>query len=390
MNSGSLSDSSPDIRRKGTVISALAIRFSLFVSAAALVAGAIVFQNELRVASTYIRTEMARAKAEAKALVGDLHRDAGDIAAFFHISSSTPPRLSRTEWPADWAERAPPAEDVEPLGDELAVRAQFAAMIFDPDALDAGQTAVRNLRGGCILEDALTEAFGPARFVAQIPRAKANADVINRRSRADEAIRTAVKGPSLRRAPTALAYAPEEKPYRESPFVPALKAAAPASGAAVPARSTAIYDISAAKVYLPDGTELEAHSGLGVKRDDPRFAHVRMKGATPPHLYDLSMRESAFHGVAALRLTPAGGARAVHNRDGLLAHTYMLGANGQSNGCVSFKDYNKFLAAYQNGSIRKLLVVPGSGSGAARMATSDAAGSAAAAAPEPDRSVSNN
>jgi len=35
----------------------------------------------------------------------------------------------------------------------------------------------------------------------------------------------------------------------------------------------------------------------------------------------------------------------------------MLGPNGDSNGCVSFKDYNAFLRAYQNGQINKLAVV---------------------------------
>ena len=58
-------------------------------------------------------------------------------------------------------------------------------------------------------------------------------------------------------------------------------------------RSTAIYDIAAREVYLPDGTVLEAHSGLGAKKDDVRFAHVRMQGVTPPHIYDLTPRFTA-------------------------------------------------------------------------------------------------
>jgi hypothetical protein len=41
----------------------------------------------------------------------------------------------------------------------------------------------------------------------------------------------------------------------------------------------------------------------------------------------------------------------------MLAHTYMLGARGDSNGCVSFKDYARFLRAYQNGEINRLVVV---------------------------------
>ncbi len=72
-------------------------------------------------------------------------------------------------------------------------------------------------------------------------------------------------------------------------------------------RETAVYDISAHMVYLPDGTKLEAHSGLGSSLDDPHSANIRMRGVTPPHLYDLKPRESLFHGVAALRLNPVGG-----------------------------------------------------------------------------------
>ena len=122
-------------------------------------------------------------------------------------------------------------------------------------------------------------------------------------------------------------------------------------------RSTAVYDIAARKVYLPDGTVLEAHSGLGAKRDDVRYAHVRMQGVTPPHIYDLTPREALFHGVPALRLTPIGGQDKIFNRDGLLAHTYMLGAGGDSNGCISFKDYYAFLDAYRKGGIRRIAVV---------------------------------
>lgn len=120
---------------------------------------------------------------------------------------------------------------------------------------------------------------------------------------------------------------------------------------------TAIYDISARTVYMPNGSKLEAHSGLGDKLDDPRYVNVRMHGATPPHIYDLKPREALFHGVPALRLTPVGGEGAIFGRTGLLAHTYMLGPNGDSNGCVSFKDYSAFLKAYRNGEVKRLVVV---------------------------------
>ncbi|WP_369722817.1 tlde1 domain-containing protein [Bradyrhizobium sp. LLZ17] len=122
-------------------------------------------------------------------------------------------------------------------------------------------------------------------------------------------------------------------------------------------RSTAVYDITAKTVYLPDGTRLEAHSGLGSNLDDPRSSRVRMRGVTPPHIYDLKPREALFHGVPALRLMPIGGESAIYGRDGLLAHTFMLGPNGDSNGCVSFKDYYAFLDAYRNKGIRRLAVV---------------------------------
>lgn len=122
-------------------------------------------------------------------------------------------------------------------------------------------------------------------------------------------------------------------------------------------KETAVYVIGNKMVYLPDGTQLEAHSGLGSRMDDVRYAHVRMQGVTPPHIYTLKPREALFHGVPALRLTPIGGQDKIFNRDGLLAHTYMLGGTGQSNGCVSFKDYYAFLDAYKNKGIRKIAVI---------------------------------
>ncbi|PPD15811.1 MAG: hypothetical protein CTY30_08370, partial [Methylocystis sp.] len=122
-------------------------------------------------------------------------------------------------------------------------------------------------------------------------------------------------------------------------------------------RYTAVYDISSHTVYLPSGAKLEAHSGLREHLDDPRYVHLRMRGATPPHVYDLKPREALFHGVEALRLTPVGGEGAIFGRAGLLAHTYMLGPNGDSNGCVSFRDYQAFLRAYKNGEVRRLAVV---------------------------------
>jgi hypothetical protein len=117
----------------------------------------------------------------------------------------------------------------------------------------------------------------------------------------------------------------------------------------------AVYDISAHVVYLPDGTKLEAHSGLGSLRDDTRSVAERMRGVTPPATYALTPREASFHGVDALRLTPIDSS--VYGRAGLLAHSYMLGPDGDSNGCVSFRDYEAFLRAFRSGQINKLVVV---------------------------------
>jgi hypothetical protein len=119
---------------------------------------------------------------------------------------------------------------------------------------------------------------------------------------------------------------------------------------------TAIYDITARTVYLPSGRRLEAHSGFGDLMDNPRYVHVRMQGATPPNVYSLTLRERLFHGVRAVRLNPVDDSR-MYGRAGILAHPYMLGANGQSNGCVSLSDYPEFLKAFLRGEVTRLVVV---------------------------------
>jgi hypothetical protein len=119
---------------------------------------------------------------------------------------------------------------------------------------------------------------------------------------------------------------------------------------------TAVYDIAAHTVYLPNGERLEAHSGLGDKLDDPRYVRVKNRGPTPPNVYALALREQLFHGVEAIRLKPVDDGK-MFGRDGMLAHTYMLGPNGQSNGCVSFRNYSRFLHAFKRGEVDRLVVV---------------------------------
>ena len=119
---------------------------------------------------------------------------------------------------------------------------------------------------------------------------------------------------------------------------------------------TAIYDITARTVYLPSGRRLEAHSGYGGFMDSPRHVHMRMRGSTPPNVYNLALRERLFHGVRALRLNPVDGGR-MYGRAGILAHSYLLGPNGQSHGCVSFSNYSEFLSAFLKGEVTRIAVV---------------------------------
>jgi Tlde1 domain len=120
---------------------------------------------------------------------------------------------------------------------------------------------------------------------------------------------------------------------------------------------TAIYDIEARTVYLPNGERLEAHSGLGSMMDDPHYVSRKDRGPTPPNVYDLVLREGSFHGVQAIRLKPVNDDK-MFGRAGILAHPYMLGPSGQSFGCVSFKDYRQFLKAFESGKIDRLVVLP--------------------------------
>ncbi|MFZ1886011.1 MAG: DUF2778 domain-containing protein [Rhodoplanes sp.] len=149
---------------------------------------------------------------------------------------------------------------------------------------------------------------------------------------------------------------PPERPRDGSGFLPHVDS------------KTAVYDIAAHTVYMPDGTRLEAHSGRGRYRDDPDAVHKKNRGPTPPNVYDLKMREARFHGVRAIRLNPVPGST-MFGRDGMLAHTYMLGSRGQSQGCVSFKKYNKFLQAFLRGEVTRMVVVPRLGTEISQLAS---------------------
>lgn len=209
--------------------------------------------------------------------------------------------------------------------------------------------------------------FRPTIEVAQ---AAARAELIHAAAKPDEA-EPEVTGSIARRDPTPEPAKPAPVlPIAPSPAIPAPAApeiaerrAAPRLAYAdpksllTPDSHTAIYDIVAHTVYLPGGRRLEAHSGLGHFLDDPRAIAQKARGPTPPNVYRLTLREQLFHGVRAIRLNPENDGK-MFGRDGILAHTYMLGPSGQSFGCVSFRNYPEFLNAFLRGEIDRLVVVP--------------------------------
>jgi len=202
---------------------------------------------------------------------------------------------------------------------------------------------------------ATREAPTPAR--AQV-RAKALASVA---PPAEKGFLQRLFGSSEPQGESALAYAPvETDELRTWP------GAAPTRRSGAGER-TAIYDISRKIVIMPNGERLEAHSGLGDLMDEPQSMRMKNRGVTPPNVYTLRLRESLFHGVQAIRLVP------VHNnlmfgRDGILAHSYMLGPRGDSNGCVSFRDYDAFLKAFLRGDVTRLVVAENASSSLALLA----------------------
>ena len=85
-----------------------------------------------------------------------------------------------------------------------------------------------------------------------------------------------------------------------------------------------------------------------------------MHGATPPHVYDLDRRARRCS-TASRRCgcTPVGGAEAIPwTHRPVCTHSYLLGPRGDSNGCVSFKDYDAFLQRVsRSGKVKRMVVV---------------------------------
>ena len=207
--------------------------------------------------------------------------------------------------------------------------------------------------GGPVWPMALSDALRPTLRTFASP-AQLHADGMLRPNRADRETAPPVVG---KRTPETTTVASPSPPSDSRKSVRVADAVdEPISPPESDNRHTAIYDIAAHAVYLPNGERLEAHSGLGSSLDNPQSVGVKNRGPTPPHVYELALRKEPFHGVRAIRLIPVGEGK-MFGRDGLLAHSYMLGPNGQSNGCVSFSNYSAFLNAYLRGEVDRLVVV---------------------------------
>ena len=122
-------------------------------------------------------------------------------------------------------------------------------------------------------------------------------------------------------------------------------------------RRTAIYDISAHTVYLPNGAT--AGGAFGSRRRDRTIRASCMKecaGRRHQMFTSLLRANSFFMGFKRCVSNPS--ARAIFSDAPDFWRILICScANGASNGCVSFKNYDAFLQAYQNGEIKHLAVV---------------------------------
>ncbi len=273
---------------------------------------------------------LAELRPEAEVVKKMLGEAMNQTVALAPRSELPPAAIVTASIPSDLA-------DGEELSDESAV--ETAAI----EAEEAGRTA----EVAALMDDTLPME-GP--LPTSRPETAAKALEAMAAAKLTEPGRPAPVTEAEEPASTVLAYARPDNPVK--PLAPVAPLPNPGT------KKVAIYDITNGVVHMPDGTKLEAHSGIGKMRDNPKYTHVKMKGPTPPGTYKLSMREKPFHGVAAIRLTSVDG-KHPQGRTGLLAHTYLLrSAPGDSHGCVAFKHYDKFLKAFRRGEITHMVIVP--------------------------------
>lgn len=280
--------------------------------------------------------------------------------------------------PAD-AARVDPAFRMAPAAPEVA-----SAVVDEPSPAPVYTVMdIRNFRASGLFAPPSDWLFDPAPMVARpaavaaapdaplpqvetvstVPLPMANPLFAGRVMPGDEPEDTLTLAPRPPRKPaveTEVAALPPPMEEDDAPeeTAPPAAAEAPKDELRYPTRADkfAVYDIRAKKLYLPNGKKLEAHSGYGDKFDNIRYVHVKMLGPTPPNRYRLKMREALFHGTEAVRMTPVGDGK-MYGRNGFLLHPYLLGARGDSNGCVSLADYDTFLASFKKGEVEELIVV---------------------------------
>lgn len=187
-----------------------------------------------------------------------------------------------------------------------------------------------------------------------VPREAVPREVVPRESIARESIARVAPAPA---GPQLAMLPPQQKPSDLGIFDKMFGDPDRAAKAIIAANpKTVLYDITKRAVFMPDGEKLEAHSGFGQYMDDTQSVHRKDVGVTPPNVYTVSFREKPFHGVRALRMKPVGDGN-MYGRDGFLTHSFLLGSNGQSNGCISVLDYDKFLKAFEDGKFDRIIVV---------------------------------
>ncbi|MBX3596788.1 MAG: DUF2778 domain-containing protein [Rhizobiaceae bacterium] len=270
--------------------------------------------------------------------------------------ATMPPIVTTSQNPVLMAFAAP--------GQEHSAVDAFSALLAEDEAENTASLSDDNV-GAQEGEDG---AFDPTPSEAPLPQLRSNVQPPLKPLGSARQIEGAKDDSSTKpeAKPQALAYARPDAPERGT-FGQSFRNL---FGGAKAGNGVAVYDISAAKVYMPDGTVLEAHSGIGKMADNPRYVNVKMGGATPPHVYNLKMRERLFHGVEAIRMLPVDG-KNKFGRDGFLTHSYLLrGGRAESHGCVAFKDYNRFLKAFKQGKVKQIVVVSSGGRAAGvRMAS---------------------
>jgi hypothetical protein len=286
------------------------------------------------------------------------------VERFYHMTSEgiAMPDENGPE-PSRFGPRVADMERSSRLALALARAAQFEVEIVPDDGAQVASLEPGDGIGDSVFEDFPEDVPLPARrprYEPSEPQAKRRDEDAKPSRQASQPEETQPSKPAkpTKRSGEMLAYArPDTDDDSGGGFGGVFKnlfTSRPSAGAGV-----AVYDIAAATVTLPDGTRLEAHSGVGKMADNARYADQQMRGPTPPGTYKLSMRESLFHGVEAIRMTPIKGTK-TFGRTGFLAHTELLrGRPEQSHGCVAFKDYARFLKAFKKGKVTQLVVVSG-------------------------------